>query len=102
MECKNEECDIYPYYGVAPHECFFRKEGGFKNSLGTSTIKPHSKWPDNFLAEVNPNKPINEQLKNGLCGIYFCPSCKSGVKPNESLWGPARIKLQLKREVKNF
>ena len=61
---------VYPYYGVAPHECYFRKQGGFKqNQLGTSTLKPKLEWPENF-----------EEDKDALgLGVYtHCLICGAG------------------------
>lgn len=26
--CKNADCEVYPYYGVAPHICYHKQEGG--------------------------------------------------------------------------
>lgn len=75
-KCNNPHCDAFPIYGCAPHECYWKKEGGFSNPLGTSTIDPLPDWPDNFLAEIDGDKPIQDQLSYGLCGIYVCPSCK--------------------------
>lgn len=42
---------LFPHYGVAPHTCYFRKEGGFNNALGTSDILPKSEWPENFVED---------------------------------------------------
>lgn len=76
-----EECEYYPIYGVAPHECYWRKPGGFNNPLGTSTIEPFDKWPENFVAEIDPSKKVSDQIAWGLCGIYYCP-CKGKAKGN--------------------
>lgn len=90
--CENESCQNYPQYGVAPHECYWRKPGGFKeNPLGTSTIKPLGSWPDNFLAEIESGEPIEKALSWGLCGVYYCPSCKNGMEESETLWGKNKI-----------
>lgn len=84
-------------YGVAPHECYWRKTGGFeKNKLGTSTIEPLEKWPNNFLAEINPNDPVEDQISWGLCGIYYCPECKNGMKDTSDLWSKNRIIGEMK------
>ncbi|GGO89217.1 hypothetical protein GCM10011348_46450 [Marinobacterium nitratireducens] len=62
----------YPYYGVAPHECFWKKTGGFNNPLGTSTLLPREEWPENFSED--PEAPG--------CGIYtHCTECG---RPNET------------------
>lgn len=89
--CESKECEVYPYYGVAPHECYWRKDGGFKNPLGTSTIEPLDGWPDNFLAEIDKSKPIEQQLSWGLCGVYFCPECLIGKDKFHSVWSKQKI-----------
>ena len=94
--CNHPECDSYPYHGVAPHECYWRKQGGFKeNPLGTSTIEPLENWPENFLAEIETDQDIEEALSWGLCGAYVCPDCKSGMKAEGELWDAARISVAL-------
>lgn len=91
-----EECDDFPYYGVAPHECYWRKPGGFEgNKLGTSTVNPLENWPDNFLAEINPNVDIKSQLSYGLCGIYYCPACKRGMVETETLLSKNTIQSKI-------
>jgi hypothetical protein len=74
MEIEQQsECEYYPVFGVAPHECYWRKPGGFDNPLGTSTINPLESWPDGFYAEIDTSKPVSGQLNWGLCGVYVCP-----------------------------
>lgn len=98
--CLNFEC--FPQYGVAPHECYWRKEGGFaKNPLGTSTIIDVEKWPNNFLAEIDPDQPISSQIRWGLCGVHYCPDCKEGMRETSTLWGPEKIIAVLKVEAAN-
>lgn len=90
--CKNEDCHFYPQYGVAPHVCYWRKEGGFEaNPLGTSTILPAETWPNNFLAEIDPSESVEKQLSWGLCGVYFCPDCLKGYGVTRTLWDRAAI-----------
>ena len=90
--CEADDCDCYPNYGVAPHECYWRKPGGFEeNPLGTSTIIDPDKWPDNFLAEIDQSEPIEQQISWGLCGVYYCPRCKHGMEETATLWGPQKI-----------
>lgn len=81
------EC-AYPYYGVAPHECYYKKRGGFDNPLGTSTLEPKSKWPDNFV----------EDSQAPGCGVYtHCQEC--GRPNNRELWErDQEIKQRLKNE----
>lgn len=76
--CSQECREAYPSYGVAPHECFFRKPGGFQVSpLGSSTTEPVSTWPDNFFAEIDKSQSVIPQLAEdaSLCGVYLCPEC---------------------------
>ena len=77
MACK--ECDdLYPHYGVGPHLCFHRKEGGFAaNSPGQSdNTFDLDNWPKNFFVEVEPGETL-EDLKRAYstCGIWTCPKC---------------------------
>lgn len=78
--CKNPDCNLYPSYGPSPHECFWRKPGGFNNELGTSTIKPVSEWPKNFLVEVDgvTKTDLHHALNYGSCGVTLCPECFCG------------------------
>lgn len=90
-ECTAKDCKDYPYYGVAPHECYWRKPGGFEeNPLGTSTILDLEHWPENFAAELDDPSDMEKQLSWGLCGVYYCPSCGSGVNM-DGLYNKARI-----------
>lgn len=78
-KCINDECDNYPYYGCAPHECYFKKPGGFDNPLGTSTVYGFEKWPGNFYAEIEDVNNIKQELSGRLCGVYYCPECSDGA-----------------------
>lgn len=71
--CKNPDCDVYPYYGVAPHICFFRRGKQFK--MGQSKLLPRNKWPRYFVEDTS------EGSKPGYlpCGTYHCPKCLAGV-----------------------
>lgn len=94
--CSDAGCGYFPMYGVAPHECYWRKPGGFDaNPLGTSTVLALDDWPDNFLAEIEPDRPVAEQLSWGLCGVHYCPNCKHGMAESNGLWGPQRIRAAL-------
>lgn len=98
--CSNPDCDSYPIYGVAPHECYWRKPGGFEeNPLGTSTIVPLEDWPDNFEAEIDPDKPVAEQLSWGLCGVHYCPECKNGMGSYDDSYGREALLELLAREA---
>lgn len=54
-----EQCDdgdgncVYPYYGAAPHKCFWKIGDG--KTLITSQELPQSEWPENFKPETEPN-----------------------------------------------
>lgn len=91
------KCDEgYPQYGVAPHECFWRKPGGFaENTIGQSTIEPLEEWPDNFLAEIDPTQRIGPQISYGLCGVWYCPVCKKGMEETDTLWSKEKIESRL-------
>lgn len=91
-KCNNPECSAYPMYGVAPHECYWRKPGGFEaNPLGASTIIDMQHWPANFLAEIDPDEDVGPQISWGLCGVFVCPSCGSGYQASETLWPAQRV-----------
>jgi hypothetical protein len=79
--CKNPECGDYPYYGVAPHECFYKRGAEF--TIGQSLVKPVNEWPDNFALEVlKGEKPEDVKYPNA-CGVYYCPDCKRGMPTNK-------------------
>lgn len=65
-KCTNKECGEFPYYGVGPHTCYFRRGPQFK--IGQSKMMPRSKWPKNFVSEAEGAKT----------GVWYCPVC---------LWG---------------
>lgn len=95
--CKTCDNGEYPHYGPAPHECYWRKPGGFdKNPLGTSTIEPFEKWPDNFLLEVEDPEDFNEVVW-GYCGVYNCPECGYGLSPSEVLWTKEKVIEELSK-----
>lgn len=60
---------LVPYYGVAPHICFYKIPGAV---IGESQVLPKDQWPDNF-------KPDPE---NPACGTYWCTHCGEG-KPED-------------------
>lgn len=77
MSC--EYCDdgeggsIYPHYGVAPHDCFFK----IGKKIGESKLHDQSNFPKNFDGDKDT---INS---DGLfeCGIYtHCLECGSGFE----------------------
>lgn len=71
-KCSNPECDHYPYYGCAPHKCFYK----IGKSVGQSEILDKAEWPENFVED-------REGLADGeiaqyACGAFFCPVCLAG------------------------
>lgn len=84
MTCANPACDDYPYYGVAPHECFYKKGAEFMP--GQSTLLHRHEWPSNFVLDIEPGEdPATIEYPNA-CGVYYCPTCEHGL-------GEARAKL---------
>lgn len=74
-----EYCDdgeggsVFPHYGVAPHECYFK----LGKQVGQSKFLPKHDWPENFT----PDEDTNNQ-----CGIYrFCLHCGAGRGEAEQL-----------------
>ncbi len=65
--CANPDCSEYPYYGVAPHECYFKRGPDFK--IGQSLPLPRNEWPKNFRPDPDGDS----------CGMYYCPVCLSGM-----------------------
>jgi hypothetical protein len=62
----SEECEeIYPYYGVAPHDSGLGK----RNPIGGTVIDPQDTWPSNFVPDQDDRQ----------CGTYYCPECRKGV-----------------------
>ncbi|MBK7366129.1 MAG: hypothetical protein IPI97_14525 [Nitrosomonas sp.] len=59
--CKNEDCEWFPFYGVAPHTHQLNN-GSF---IGSTRIKPKEEWPKSF---------IEDKQEPGL-GTYYCPDC---------------------------
>lgn len=57
---------IYPHYGVAPHNCFYKTPGAV---IGESTLLPKNKWPFNFREDPDALG----------CGTYYCPDCKTDL-----------------------
>lgn len=76
MAC--EYCDdgddrsIYPIYGVAPHDCFFK----IGKNIGESRLHDQTNLPENFVGDKDT---IND---DGLfaCGTYtHCLECGAGL-----------------------
>lgn len=55
----------FPYYGVAPHTCFYK----IGKKVGQSETLPESKFPKNF--EID-----GEWSEHSCCGVYtHCLEC---------------------------
>jgi len=80
-KCKNQECNLYPYYGVAPHKCFYKL--GKDKTIGESELIPSNKWPKNFVVEVEDGETEESAKYPSACGVYYCPDCLNG-KPKKS------------------
>lgn len=76
----SEDCKSYPHYGVAPHECFFKK--GADKTIGQSTLLPTSEWPESFVPDLEDGETAETIQYPYACGMYYCPDCLRG-KPND-------------------
>lgn len=63
MKCTNEDHDLYPYYGMAPHDHDISKTGSF---IGSTVTKHKKDWPHNFSPDPETD---------GGRGIWSCPDC---------------------------
>jgi len=73
-KCKHPYHSYYPYYGVGPHLCYYRKPGGSSDALGTSDVSPVESWPNNFLLDAEGGVSLSNP-----CGIWYCPDCLAGM-----------------------
>ena len=63
----------YPMYGVAPHECYWRKGPQF--TIGQSTLAPIT--PEHcFVPDLEPHEDWSHFGYPGACGVYYCPNCQ--------------------------
>lgn len=62
--CDNPECDLYPYYGVAPHT--HNLSGG--SFIGSTVVDKKEDWGTNFVEDKDVPG----------CGAYYCPHCLKG------------------------
>lgn len=72
-ECSDPECGAYPYYGVAPHECFYKRGAEF--TIGQSIGLPPSQWPPNFVPDLEEGETAETVAYPNACGVYYCPTC---------------------------
>lgn len=71
------KCDcgeVYPMYGVAPHECYWRKGPEFV--IGQSTLLPLSEWTELFVPELEDDETWADFVYPGACGIFYCGKCQ--------------------------
>ena len=61
-KCENQECDLFPHYGLAPHKHDLSKTGSF---IGSTVVIDKKDWPKNF---------IEDESEPGM-GTYYCPYC---------------------------
>lgn len=63
----------YPVYGMAPHECFWRKGPEF--IPGQSTLVPFTE-EDCFWPDIADGKTWEDWDYPDACGVFFCPVCQ--------------------------
>lgn len=64
---------LYPMYGVAPHDCFWRKGPSF--TIGQSTLVQIE--PDHcFVPELEAGEDWSHFVYPSACGVYYCPACQ--------------------------
>lgn len=67
---------VYPMYGVAPHECYWRKGPEF--TIGQSTLLPLEQWEPGFVPEILDGETWDDFQYPSACGVYYCPKCQRG------------------------
>lgn len=69
------ECgEDYPLYGVAPHECYWRKGPEF--TIGQSTILPIDQWQACFVPELEDDETWADFSYPAATGVFYCPKCQ--------------------------
>jgi hypothetical protein len=63
-----------PMYGVAPHECYWRKGPQF--TLGQSTLVPFDESAC-FVPDLEPGETWADFRYPAACGVYYCPRCNA-------------------------
>lgn len=64
----------YPMYGVAPHECYWRKGPGF--TLGQSTLLTSDTWGQAlFVPDLLEGEDWSDFRYPCATGVFFCPEC---------------------------
>ncbi len=62
----------FPMYGVAPHECYWRKGPEF--TIGQSTLKEIHRT-DCFVPDLSEGGWDGFKYPSA-CGIFYCPNCQ--------------------------
>lgn len=63
----------FPMYGVAPHECYWRKGPEF--TIGQSTLLPFESWTECFVPELEDGETWADFKYPQACGVFYCPRC---------------------------
>lgn len=80
--CRDEDGEVFlPMYGVAPHECYWRKGPEF--TLGQSTLKPFTA-DDCFVPDLLEDEDWSAFRYPAACGVFYCPNC--GREAYEREW----------------
>ena len=66
MECKTCASGIFPHYGVAPHDCYYKIGAPIGQSIA-------------HLPQYDPPNFKRDSEDRG-CGIYYCPECLNGIE----------------------
>ena len=69
MSCEHPRHAEYPYFGVGPHLCFYKRGPGFVP--GQSLAVPRGQWPANFTPD--PDDPVEDDT--APVGVWTCPGC---------------------------
>lgn len=73
--CECSHCDGgYPMYGVAPHECYWRKGPEF--TIGQSTLLSVDQWEAGFVPDLNENEGWTDFRYPSASGVFYCPNCQ--------------------------
>lgn len=70
MKCTHPDCEMYPWYGVAPHKHVGITEDP-RSFIGSTRVEPKADWPAHF----------HEDPEAEGCGTYECPHCLALCTP---------------------
>lgn len=71
-----QPCDCgedFPLYGVAPHECYWRKGPEF--TIGQSTLIPITEDAC-FVPDLEDGEDWSAFVYPSATGVYYCPVCQ--------------------------